>query len=554
MLDNGVLEGYMVGKTNYIVVTGGVLSGLGKGTVTSSLGKLLQSQGYKVTAIKIDPYINVDAGTMRPTEHGEVFVTDDGGETDQDIGNYERFLDVPILKDSNITTGQVYNTVIQRERNLEFGGKCVEVIPHIPQEVKNRIRGTAKRSNADFVLIEVGGTIGDYQNILFLEALREMKMEKEKVVFVHVSYLPVPGNIGEMKTKPTQHSVRALNSVGIQPDFLVCRASSEVDAVRREKLAMFCNIGPENVISGEDVDTIYAVPIVFQKQNFGKNLLKKFNVHYNESKLDSWKKFVDKIRKLDEEVKIAIIGKYFDIGDFTLEDSYVSVIEAAKHAAWANNVKVKIEWVDSKEFEKDESKLKKLEEMHGVIVPGGFGGSGVEGKILAIKHCRENNIPYLGLCYGMQLAVVEFARHKCSMKGAHTTEIEPDTKYPVIDILPEQKELLKKNQYGATMRLGAYPANLKKDTKVWELYEKKDKVSERHRHRYEVNPEMIEALEKNGMVFSGASPDRKLMEFMELKDHPYFVATQAHPEFKSRPLRPAPLFFGLLRAAKERRP
>ncbi|MBN1385892.1 CTP synthase [Candidatus Woesearchaeota archaeon] len=541
----------MVGKTNYIVVTGGVLSGLGKGTVTSSLGKLLQAQGYQVTSIKIDPYINVDAGTMRPTEHGEVFVTEDGGETDQDLGNYERFLDVAMMKENNITTGQVYLSVIQRERNLEYGGKCVEVIPHIPQEVKLRIMKVAKDANADFVLIEVGGTIGDYQNILFLEALREMKMSKEKVAFVHVSYLPIPGNIGEMKTKPTQHSVRALNSVGIQPDFLVCRGTQPVDDVRKKKLAMFCNIEPDNVISSPDAGTIYEVPLIFQSQGFCRNLMKMFNVPYDEGKLESWKAFVDKIKSCRQEAKIGIIGKYFDIGDFTLEDSYVSVIESVKHAAWAVGLKPHIEWIDSKDFEKDRSRLKNLDNLHGVIVPGGFGGSGVEGKISAIQYCRENMIPYLGLCYGMQLAVVEFARHVCGMEGANTTEIDPSTRYPVIDILPEQKELIAKSQYGATMRLGAYPAKLKQGTKVHLLYGQ-DQVSERHRHRYEVNPEFIKKLENAGMLFSGASPDRRLMEFMELPTHPYFVGTQSHPEFKSRPTRPAPLFHGLLKAAKER--
>ncbi|MBR9690647.1 CTP synthase [Candidatus Woesearchaeota archaeon] len=540
-------------KTKFVVITGGVLSGLGKGVVTASIGSILKAQGYKVSAVKIDPYINVDAGTMRPTEHGEVFVTEDGGETDQDLGNYERFFDENIFKKHNITTGQVYLNVIQKERNLEYDGKCVEVIPHIPLEVRRRIFKVAKDTKADYVMIEVGGTIGDYQNVLFLEALREMKREYNNMIFVHVAYLPVPGNIGEMKTKPAQHSVRALNASGIQPDIIIARASNMIDKIRREKLSTFCNVKEDAVIGAPDVFNIYEVPLIFEKQGLGKKIVEKFGKKYKKGKLSKWESLIKKTKKLKKTVKIGIVGKYFDIGDFTLEDSYISVIEAIKHASWNNSVNYKIEWIDSKKYEKNKSALKELDKYNGVIVPGGFGYSGVEGKILAIEYVRKKKIPYLGICYGMQLAVVEFARNVCKLEGANTTENEKNVKHPVIDILPEQIEKLKQKKYGATMRLGTYPAKLKRGTKVRKLYKNKGKVDERHRHRYEVNPEYIERLEKKGLVFSGKSPDRSLMEFMELPKHPYFVGAQAHPEFKSRPFRPAPLFDGLIKAAIKKR-
>ncbi|MBU0536349.1 MAG: CTP synthase [Nanoarchaeota archaeon] len=533
--------------TKLIVVTGGVLSGVGKGTVTASIARLIKNQGFKVTAIKIDPYINIDAGTMRPTEHGEVFVTDDGGETDQDLGTYERFLSEDLLKDQNITTGQVYETVIHKERNLEYDGKCVEVIPHIPQEIKRRINSTCEAHKADFCMIEVGGTIGDYQNVLFLEALRQMRLEGDAVVFVHVGYLPIPNNLGEMKTKPMQRSVRDLNSIGIQPDFIVSRSSRPLDDVRKQKISLFCNVKPEEVISAPDVKYIYEVPLLFEEQTICSKILAKFGMKYKQGTMSEWKKMVDRIKSAEKEVKIGIIGKYFDIGDFTLEDSYISVIESIKHACWHNNAKPNIVWVDSKQFEKDEKSLSKLDEFDGIIVPGGFGSSGVEGKMKAIGYARQKKIPFLGLCYGMQLAVIEFARSVCRMEGANSTEINKSTKYPVIDILPEQKKIIEESHYGGTMRLGGYKAVLKKNTIVHKLYGK-DEVSERHRHRYEVNPDYIQKIEEKGLVFSGRSPNGVLMEFIELPDHPYFVATQAHPEFKSRPDMPAPLFNGLIKA------
>ncbi|MBU0953610.1 MAG: CTP synthase [Nanoarchaeota archaeon] len=532
----------------FIVVTGGVISGLGKGVTTASIAALLQAQGYKVTSIKIDPYINVDAGTMRPTEHGEVYVTYDGGETDQDLGTYERFLGVPMSKENSITTGQVYQTVIAKERNLEYDGKCVEVIPHIPQEVERRVKEVAKNTKADFVMIEVGGTSGDYQNVLFLDAFRRMHLAGDPVAFVHVVYLPIPGNLGEMKTKPAQLSVRMLYEVGVTPDFIVTRSSKPLDAPRREKIGTFCNVAPTRVISNPDLPTTYQVPDHLEEQGMTKELLTLFDLPYKPNRLAAWKTLVKKISNAKKPARIGIVGKYFDIGDFTLEDSYISVIEAIKTACWHNGAKPEIVWINAKDFEKDPKKLNSLDNLNGVIVPGGFGGSGVEGKIAAIQYCREHKIPYLGLCYGLQMAVIEFARHVAGLVGANTTEINPKTKHPVIIILPEQAKNVKAKHYGATMRLGNWTATLKPNTKVWQLYGKKTQVVERHRHRYEVNPDYISQLEQAGLVFSGASPDRKLMEYVELPDHPFFVATQAHPEFTSRALEPNPLFNGFVKA------
>jgi CTP synthase len=536
-------------KRAYIVVTGGVLSGLGKGVVTASIGKLLQFQGYSVTAIKIDPYINIDAGTMRPTEHGEVFVTADGGEIDQDLGNYERFLGMELDKDHNITTGQVYLNVINKERAGEYLGEDVEVIPHIPEEIKRRIKATGKRTQVDFVLVEVGGTVGDYQNVLYLEAVREMKLEGDAVLFVHVVYLPVPSNIGEMKTKPAQHSIRQLNSLGIQPDFVVGRAEQPLDEPRKRKLSFLCNLEEGAIFSAPDLESIYEEPLIFSQQKLDAQILKRLGLKYRRNgNIARWKAFVDRIKSVKKTVKIGIVGKYFDTGDFSLEDSYISVIEAVKHASFALSVKPEIHWIDSKLFEKG-AKLESLKKLDGVIVPGGFGSSGVEGKISAIQYCREHKIPYLGLCLGLQLAVVEFARNMCGLKGAHTTEIDPKTEHPVIDILPEQVDNVSGGTMGGTMRLGAWPAQLTKGSVVHKLYGK-DLIKERHRHRYEVNPEYIDILEKKGLVFSGRSPERNLMEFMELPGHPFFVSTQAHPEFTSRPLKPNPCFLGLIRAAR----
>ena len=537
-------------KTKFIFIVGGVMSGVGKGITTASVGKVLQSKGFSVTAMKIDPYINVDAGTMNPIEHGEVFVTDDGIETDQDLGNYERFLNVDILSDNYMTTGRVYESVIHRERNLEYGGKCVEVVPHIPLEVIRRIKKVAKTTKADFVLIEIGGTIGEYQNVLFLEAARMLKSKQPKDVIVFmVSYLPIPNKIGEMKTKPTQYAARTLNSAGIQADFIVCRSEVSLDEARREKISMFCNIEKDNVISAPDIDSIYDVPVNFDKENLAQKILSKFGMKVRKKDLKDWKRLANKIKGLDKTVKIGIVGKYFNTGDFVLSDSYISVIEAVKHAAWANNRKPIIEWINSEEYEKNPEKLKELKKLDGVIVPGGFGSRGIEGKIKAIEYLRKNKVPFLGLCYGMQIACIEYARNVCKLKNANTSEINKDTEHPVIDIMPEQKKNLKERNFGATMRLGAYPAKLKNGTIARNAY-KSSEILERHRHRWEVNPDYVEILQEKGLIFSGTSPDGRLMEIIELpkSKHPFFVASQFHPEFKSRPLNPHPLFREFVKA------
>lgn len=536
-------------KTRYIFVIGGVMSGVGKGIATASIGKILQSKGYKVDAIKIDPYINVDAGTMNPVEHGEVFVTDDGLESDQDLGNYERFLDQNLHADNYMTTGRVYQTVIQRERNLGYHGKCVEVVPHIPEEVIRRIKKVAKKNSTDFVLIEVGGTVGEYQNILFLEAARMLHLRHPKdVLFVLVSYLPVPKKIGEMKTKPTQSAVKAINSVGIQPDFIIARSEYPLDEPRKKKISMFCNVDKKDVISAPDIQNIYEVPLNFRKEKIGQRILSKFKLRAKKQNLKDWQNLVNTIKSAKKNVNIGIVGKYFSTGNFVLSDSYISVIEAIKHATWRHKRGVKIHWLNSEEYEKSPQKIKELKKLDGIIVPGGYGDRGTEGKIKTIEFCRKNKIPYLGLCYGMQLAVVEFARNVCGLKNANTTEINPQTKYPVIDIMEEQKKNIKDNLYGGSMRLGAYKCKLAKKTLSKQAYKCKE-ISERHRHRYEFNNDFRDILEKKGLIVAGVNPEKNLVEIIELKNHPFFVATQFHPEFKSRPLRPHPLFKDFIKAS-----
>lgn len=533
----------------FIFVAGGVMSGVGKGVSCASIGKILQSSGYKVTALKIDPYINVDAGTMNPTEHGEVFVTDDGDETDQDIGNYERFLDRDILSTNYMTTGRVYLSVIQRERNLEYGGKCVEVVPHVPEEVINRITKAQELAKADFTLIEIGGTVGEYQNILFLEAVRLMRTRlPNDVIVILVSYFPIPSKIGEMKTKPTQYAVRTLNSAGIFPDFILCRAEVPLDEVRKEKLATFCNISKENAISAPDVDSIYEIPLNFEKEKLGEKILSRFGLKAKEKDMKDWKDLVKTIKTTKEKVNIGIVGKYFATGTFTLSDSYISVIEAIKHAAWFNKRLPALCWINSDEFEKDPSKLAELKKYDGIIVPGGFGSRGVEGKIQAIKYCRENNIPYLGLCYGMQLATIEFARHVAGLTKANTTEIDKDTPDPVIHTMADQVKKLAEKKMGGTMRLGAYPCVLDKESISYRAYGKRE-ISERHRHRYEFNNEYRKLLVEKGLRIAGTSPDNKLVEIIEVPNHKFFVGSQFHPEFKSRPLKPHPLFREFIKAA-----
>lgn len=531
------------------------MSGVGKGVATASIGKILQSKGFKVTAIKIDPYINVDAGTIRPTEHGEVFVTEDGTECDQDIGNYERFLDTNIYDTSYITTGRVYLHVIQKERNLEYDGEDVEVVPHIPQEVIRRIEKVASNTKVDFVLVEIGGTVGEYQNILFLEAARMMKLAApDDVLFVLVSYLPIPSMIGEMKTKPTQYATRTLNSAGIQPDFIICRSEKPLDKPRKKRIAMFCNVSEEYAISAPDIKYIYEIPLNFEKEDIGNKILKKLGLKSKKKDLSDWRKLVAKITRIKKKVKIGIVGKYFNTGDFLLSDAYISVIEAIKHASWLNNRIPEITWLNSEDYQKNPARLKELKKFNGIIVPGGFGERGVEGKVRTVEFARKNKIPFLGLCYGMQIACIEYARNVCGLKNANTTEIDKNTPHPVIDIMPEQKKNLRDKNYGATMRLGAYPAIVKKGTIAYGAYKSRvfgTKISERHRHRWEVNPDYIKILEKKGVIFSGISPNRRLMEIMELpkKVHPFFVGTQFHPEFKSRPLKPHPMFAEFIKAA-----
>lgn len=549
--------------TRYIFVAGGVMSGIGKGVTTASIGKILQSKGFKVTGIKIDPYINVDAGTMNPVEHGEVFVTKDGVECDQDVGNYERFFDEELTTENYITTGRVYETVIHKERNLEYGGKCVEVVPHIPNEVISRIQKAAKKTKADFVLIEIGGTVGEYQNLLFLEAARMMKLRMPKdVLFILVSYLPLPRLIGEMKTKPTQYAVRTLNSAGIQPDVIIARSEVPIDQPRKKKISIFCNVQEEDVISAPDIESIYEIPINFEKDNLGKLILRKFGVRVKKENLKDWQKLVNVIKSAKKKVKIGIVGKYFETGNFTLADSYISVIEAVKHSSWFYKVKPELTWLSSEAYEKKPAKLKELKNFDGIIVPGGFGNRGVEGKIKAIEYCRKNKIPYLGLCFGMQLAVVEFARNVCHMKDAHTTEIVKHCKYPVIDTLPEQKALIQEKKYGGTMRLGEYACLIKKGTLSHSAYSKSGwgkqnkkgdiLVQERHRHRYELNNEFRKDLEDKGLVIAGVNPERDLAEIIEIPRHPFFVACQFHPEFKSKPLNPHPLFREFIKVATRR--
>jgi len=541
----------------YIFVIGGVMSGVGKGIATSSIGKILEARGLRVNPVKIDPYLNVDAGTMNPTEHGEVFVLRSGLECDQDMGNYERFLGKDLHEESYMTSGMVYKAVIDKERNLGYRGRCVEAIPHIRDEIIRRIEKSSAQNGSQISVLEIGGTIGDYQNIMFIEAARVLKVRNPNdVLFILVTYLPIPSGIGEMKTRPTQHAVRALNSYGIQPDFIIARSERPLDKKRKEKIADSCSIPPEYVISAPDVTSIYDVPVNFEKDHIGELILGKLSLKPKQKKSDLalWRRFVSKTKNSAKEVRIAIIGKYFDTGDFLLSDAYLSVIEAVKFSAYQLGRKPKISWLNSLEYEARPTKLKELSRYQGVIVPGGFGERGVEGKIHAIRYARERKIPYLGLCYGMQLAVVEYARNVLGLKNAHTTEIDEATPHPVIDILPEQKKNVLDGNYGASMRLGVYPALLKKGTLARALY-KEEVVEERHRHRYEVNPEYIERLEKKGLVFSGMSPDRKLMEIIELpaKKHPFFVGTQFHPEFQARPLAPHPLFTEFLRAATRRR-
>lgn len=543
-------------RTKFIFVVGGVMSGVGKGITAASIGQILSNKGYNLSIIKIDPYINIDAGTMNPVEHGEVFVTADGDETDQDLGNYERFLNKNIYRENYMTTGRVYQTVIERERNLAYDGKCVQVVPHIPLEVIARIKKAAKKTEADIMVIEIGGTVGEYENLLFLEAARIMKLNNPKdVLFVMVSYLPIPSKIGEMKTKPTQHAVRTLNSSGIQPNFIIARSEQDIDNIRREKIALHCNMNKEDVIAAPDIESIYEIPVNFEKNGLGNKILKKFGLKSRANQASKkieqkWIKMVHNVKHPDRELKIGLVGKYFASGDFSLTDSYISVIEAIKHAGAYNKIKPKLEWIATETIEKQG--LKSLRNLAGIIVPQGWGSRGSEGKIKTIEYCRKNNIPYLGLCYGMQMAVIEFARHVGGLKDANSEEIKPRGRNRVIHIMPGQAEIIESRGYGGTIRLGAWPCQLKPGTKLAQSYKKMGKgdlVYERHRHRYEFNNDFREILTKKGLIISGTSPDGKIVEAIELKNHPFFIGVQFHPEYISRPLDPHPLFVEFLKAA-----
>ncbi|TSA44701.1 CTP synthase [bacterium] len=537
--------------TRYIFVIGGVMSSVGKGVTTASLGRILQSKGYKVGIVKCEMYVNVDAGTIRPTEHGEVFVGSDGIEADQDLGNYERFTGNLSKSENYITQGQVYLEVIKRERNLEYGGEDVEVIPDIPNEIIRRLKLVESRQKPDFIIVEIGGTVGEYQNLLFLEAARMMHFKNPNLVqSILVSYVPIPKSVGEMKTKPTQYAAHTLNSAGIKPDFIVCRAEQPLDQKRKTKVSLLCSIAPDAIISAPDADSIYEVPLFLEKDHLGDKILKNFGLINRHKDLKDWRRMIQKIRRATAPVHIAVVGKYFATGDYTLADSYISVVESIKHACWANNRKPILHWMNSEDFEKNPKSISVLKGMDGILVPGGFGGRGIEGIIMAIRYAREKQIPYFGLCYGMQLMTVEFARNICNLKDANSTEINRNTPYPVIDVMPEQKKNLKDKNFGATMRLGDYPCKVKPKTLAFDAYKTTGPVLERHRHRYEVNNKYRRQLEKAGMVFSGIYTKKDLVEIAELdkKMHPWFLGVQFHPEFNSRPWKPQPLFDSFVKA------
>ena len=536
--------------TKYIFVTGGVVSSLGKGITAASLGRLLKNRGYKVTIQKFDPYINIDPGTMSPYQHGEVFVTDDGAETDLDLGHYERFVDENLSKASNVTTGKVYQSVINKERKGEYLGSTIQVIPHITNEIKERVMRVGKADNADIVITEIGGTVGDIESLPFLEAIRQVRKDlpnKNDVIYIHVTLVPYISAAEELKTKPTQHSVKELRSIGIQPDIIVCRTVKELSENMKKKIALFCDVEPDAVINSLTADSIYDVPLLMEQEGLDHIALKKLGLADRPVDLSDWKDMVARIHNAKGVTRIALVGKYVK-----LHDAYLSVVESLSHAGYAYGTKIDIRWVNSEEIEENKPDLSEVfKDIDGIIVPGGFGYRGIEGKIDAIRYARENKIPFLGLCLGMQCAVIEFARNVCAMKKANSSEFIPDTRYPVIDLMSDQEDVTEK---GGTMRLGIYPCKLKDGTRARKLYDNKEIIYERHRHRYEVSNELRPILEKAGLIISGTSPDGRLVEIIELKDHPYFEATQAHPEFKSRPNRPHPLFLGFIEAAlKERK-
>jgi CTP synthase len=530
--------------TRFIFVTGGVVSSLGKGIAAASIGQLLVSRGLSVSLQKFDPYINVDPGTMSPFQHGEVFVTEDGAESDLDLGHYERFTDVNATRGSNVTTGAIYDAVIRRERRGDYLGGTVQVIPHITDEIKNRIRRVAEADDVDIVITEIGGTVGDIESLPFLEALRQFQVDegRENCMFLHLTLVPFLGHAGELKTKPTQHSVQELRRIGIQPDMVMCRCEEPLSREIREKIALFVNLPVDSVISARDVDSIYKVPLYFRAEGVDEQILEHFGIETDAPDLSGWESLVKRYDSASHPVRIGLVGKYTK-----LEDAYLSVIEALGHAGAHHGGKVEVRWIDSEKLA-DGQQLDELERCDGILIPGGFGVRGIEGKIRAAKYARENGVPYLGICLGMQIAVADFARHVAGMDGANSTEFDPETPFPVVDLLPEQKEV---RDMGGTMRLGADPVKLHDGTRAREIYDE-PVIYERHRHRYEVNNHLRKRLEHEGIVFSGTSPDDRLVEIVELPDHPFFVASQFHPEFKSRPLRPQPLFRDFVGAALAR--
>jgi len=530
-------------STKFIFVTGGVVSSLGKGIAAASLGQLLKSRGLKVTIQKFDPYINVDPGMMSPYQHGEVFVTDDGAETDLDLGHYERFIDVNLTKNNSVTTGKIYWTVLNKERKGEYDGRTVQVIPHITNEIKERIIRASKEREIDVVITEIGGTVGDIESLPFLEAIRQIKYDvgKENVMYIHVTLVPYLSKAGELKTKPTQHSVKELRSIGIQPDVLICRTEVPLSKELKDKIALFCDLDSSEVIENVDTSTIYEIPLMLEREGLAQLVIDHLNLECGELDLSHWNELVERVKNPQGKVHIALVGKYVE-----LKDAYLSVAESLRHGAIANNMDVEIKWLQAEDVN-DDNVDKLLNDVDGILVPGGFGDRGVDGKIAAIKYARENNIPFLGICFGMQLAVVEFARNVAGFKGAHSSEIDPETPYPVIDLMPEQKDAEATN---GSMRLGLYPCKIKEDTMAYKIYND-EIIYERHRHKYEFNNEFRDRLAEEGLVISGLSPDERLVEMIELKDHPWFIGVQFHPEFKSRPTKAHPLFRDFIRASLE---
>ena len=525
----------------YVFVTGGVVSGLGKGITAASLGRLLKARGYKVTMQKFDPYINIDPGTMNPIQHGEVFVTDDGAETDLDLGHYERFIDENLTKNSNVTTGKVYWSVLQKERRGDYGGGTVQVIPHITNEIKSRFYRNYTSDETHIAIIEVGGTVGDIESQPFLEAIRQFQHEvgHENAILIHVTLIPYLKASGELKTKPTQSSVKELQGMGIQPDLIVCRSAHELDQSIKDKIALFCNVPSSHVLQNLDVDYLYEAPLAMEKENLAKVACEALHLDCPEPDLKDWESMVNALRHPNKEVTVALVGKYI-----ALHDAYISVVEALKHGGIAEHATVNIKWIDSEELTPS-TVDEYLGDVSGILVPGGFGSRGVEGKILAAQYAREHKVPYLGLCLGMQVAIIEFARHVCGFHDAHSIELDPNTTHPVIDLMPDQNGI---EDIGGTLRLGSYPCVLDKSSKAYELYGA-ETITERHRHRYEVNNDFRAALTSHGMKLCGVSPDGRIVEMIEIPEHPWFIATQAHPELKSRPNRPHPLFHGFVEAA-----